>query len=287
MNSRIADQATGLRRLFAARSQRLLPVAANPFVTGTGPVLGVIASALVSRGHEVLLVDAAETSPRPREWARLDLAAGIEPLGERLSYLAARGLPLARVDTRGSAARFVDEVCAAAPQADVVLLHADATDLARLLQQRAARPLLLGADRPDAIKHAYACTKLLVQRCELMTFDLVLAAHPSNRRVRAIAATVASCAERFLGALLLDWCAVDPLLDGEPAHDAALQRLLAAQLSLESAPMAGPPARPARRAGSSRPADPDRLEAGDGHEPFSEALPSGFAALHAARHAPI
>lgn len=259
MRSLPPDQATGLRRLFAARTQRLLAVAANPFVNGTGPVLGAVASALVARGHEVLLVDAASTSPAPRELARLDLAACIEPLGDRVSYLAARGLPLAYVDTRGSAARFVDLACAAAPHADVVLLHADATDLARLLQQRAARPLLLGADRPDAIKHAYACAKLLAQRNELMTFDLVLAARPGNRRLRAIAASLAGCVERFLGALLLDWCVLDPLLDGDPAHDAALQRLLAAQLALDAAA---------------------------GHEPFAEAVPSGFAALHAARHAP-
>lgn len=228
------DQATGLRRLFAARAgQQLIAVAANPFVSGSGALLECAVAALVARERQVLLVDAAATSPAANELARIDVAAGIEPLSAQVSYLAARGLPLAHVDTSGSAASFLDAVCAAAPNSDAIVVHADVGELARMLKRRAVRPLLLGADHPDAIKHAYACCKLLVQRCGLMTFDLLLAAHPGRRRVRAIAHSLGDCADTFLGALLHDWAAVEPVLDLGAAHDDALQRLIAAQLALD------------------------------------------------------
>jgi hypothetical protein len=226
------DQAAGLRRLFGGSRQRLVPVAANPFVSGTGAVLEALIAGFETHGHGVLLIDAASSAPAPRELALVDLAACIEPLCDGVWYLAARGLPLAHVDTRGSSSRFIDMVAEAAPQCDVLLLHADATDLVRLLQQRDARPLLLGADHPDAIKHAYACCKLLAQRCELMTFDLLLAASPTNRRVPQIAASLASCADTFLGAVLQGWSAIDTVDIGCPA-DASLQRLVRGQLALD------------------------------------------------------
>ena len=99
-----------------------------------------------------------------------------------MSYLAARGLPLRHVDTRGSSAHFLDRLQAAAPQARVVLVHAGAPDLARLFGRRALRPLLLAADQPDSLTHAYAAMKLLVMRCALMSYDLLLAAPPEHRR---------------------------------------------------------------------------------------------------------
>jgi hypothetical protein len=226
------DQADGLRRLFAGTRQRVLPLASNPHVAFAGVLLDHVAAALVARGQRVLVVDAASTSPAPREMALLDLASCIEPLAAGIGYLAARGLPRAHVDTRGSASGFVDALAQAAPQADVVLLHADAGDLARIFLRRAARPLLMGADHPESIKHAYAACKLLAQRCGLMTFDLLLAAAPGSRRVPGIAASLASCADGFLGAVLHDWAVVDPGASvGDPA-DGALDRLLAAQLTL-------------------------------------------------------
>lgn len=227
-----ADQASGLRRLFGQPRRGLLPVAANPFVPGAQALLETLSAALALRGRHVLVVDAASSAPLPHESALFDLAAGVERLSDHVSYLAARGVPLAHVDTHGSAAAFVDAVFDAAPQADTVLLHADPTDLARMLGRRAARPLLLASDRPESVKHAYACCKLLVQRCGLMTFDLVLSARPRPDRLGAIAERLASCADTFLGAVLHDWAVVDPLFDPLAAHDAALARLVAAQLGL-------------------------------------------------------
>ncbi len=252
------DQADGLRRLFAGRRPVLLPLTANPHVAFVGSVLDQLSSALAAAGRQVLVVDAGGCAPPAPELARVDLAACIETVAPRVSYLPARGLPLAHVDTRGSAAGLVDALQYAAPQADVLLLHADGPDLSRLLKRRPARPVLLGADHPESIKHAYASAKLLAGRNGLMTFDLLLAAAPGSPRLPAIARSLADCADRFLGAVLRHHAVVDPA--GDPAAPAgeALAALLAGQLAL----------------------DCDGDEAG---EPWHAAPPSAFAELNATR----
>lgn len=232
------DQAQGLRKLFAGSRQRVLPLAANPHVAFSGVVLDQVTAALVQRGHRVLVVDAADRSPAPPEMSVLDLPACIEPLSAQVSYLAARGLPLAYVDTRGSASGFVDALMQAAPHCDAILLHANATDLARMFMRRAARPMLMGADDAESIKHAYASCKLLAQRCGLMTFDLLLAAKPRSRRVPTIAQSLASCADGFVGALLHDWTVIDPASGPQTAPDPALARLIGAQMSLNDEALA-------------------------------------------------
>lgn len=232
------DQADGLRRLFAGRRRHLLPLVANPHAAFAGVVLDRLAAVLAAQGHEVLVVDAASSSPLPHELAGVDLAACVEPVGQRVAYLPARGLPLAYVDTRGSAGAFIDAVQLAAPQAGVVLLHADAADLARLLKFRAARPVLIGADHPESVKHAYACAKLLVQRCGLMTFDLVLAAPPLSPRAASIPSSLRGCVENFLGAMLLQCALVDPAGAADEAPGPELTGLLAEQLALDEG--AGP-----------------------------------------------
>lgn len=243
------DQADGLRRLFAgARTRRFIPLAANPHVPFTSAVIERLTSALAAAGRHTLVVDAADNAPAPHEMARVDLSSAIEPLGNDVSYLAARGLPLAYVDTRGSASALLDAVGDAAPQADVVLLHASPSDLARMFQRRPARPIVIGADHPESIKHAYAAVKLLAQRCTLMTFDLLLAADPSSPRLPHIAASLSGCADGFLGSMLHQWAVVDPAGKLHSTPPPALQRLVAAQLDLEEGPRpAAPPPVPAVR----------------------------------------
>jgi flagellar biosynthesis protein FlhG len=227
------DQADGLRRLFAGRRRHLLALAANPHVAFSGAVLDRLAAVLAAQGRQVLVVDAGAASPPPHELAGVDLAACIETIAPRVAYLPARGLPMTYVDTRGSAAGFIDAVHQAMPQAEIVLLHAEGMDLARVLKHRAARPLLLGADHPESIKHAYANAKLLVQRCGLMTFDLLLTAAPQSPRAADIAASLGGCADRFLDAVLRHWARIDPAGDPAAPPDAALAALLAAQLALD------------------------------------------------------
>jgi hypothetical protein len=227
------DQAHGLRRLFAGARVRHLALVANPHVAFASVLLERLTTALGARGLNTLVVDAADTSPPAHELAALDLGACVEPLSAQVSYLAARGLPQRHVDTRGSSAHFLDRLAAARPAAQVLLVHATAADLARLFARQSLRPVLIAADQPDSLTHAYAAMKLLTQRCALMSYDLLLAAPPSARRVPFIAQRLASCADHFLGAALHDWVAIDPACDVRDAPGAALSRLVDAQLRLE------------------------------------------------------
>lgn len=231
------DQADGLRRLFAGRRRHVIALVANPHVAFSGVVLDRLAAVLADnsagQGREVLVVDAASSSPLPHELAGVDLAACIENIAPRVSYLPARGLPASYVDTRGSAAGFIDAVQQAAPQAEVLLLHADGSDLARLLKHRAARPVLIGADHPESIKHAYAGAKLLAGRCGLMTFDLLLSAAPHSPRVASIPSSLGGCVENFLGAMLRHHALIDPAGDVGSPPSPELARLLDEQLRLD------------------------------------------------------
>ncbi|HRH86432.1 MAG TPA: flagellar biosynthesis protein [Rubrivivax sp.] len=225
-----ADQAHGLRRLFPGHPLQHIALVANPHVAFAGVVLERLTTVLGALGLSTLVVDAADSSPAPHELAALDLRECIEPLSAQVSYLAARGLPLRHVDTHGSSAGFLEQLRAAAPQARVLLVHAGAADLARLYARQTLRPLLLAADHPDSLTQAYASMKLLVMRRALMSYDLLLAVPPQNRRVPTIARRLASCAESFLGASLRDWVAVDPACDVRDSPSAALCALVAAQL---------------------------------------------------------
>lgn len=236
------DQAHGLRRLFGASRVRFLAVASNPHVAFSGVMLERLATACTEGGRRVLVVDAGESSPPAHELATLDLASCIEPLSHDTWYLAGRGLPLRHVDTRGSCAAFLEALTGAAPQADVVLLHAGASELGRTFGQRAVRPLLLAADHPDSVTHAYASMKLLALRHGLMAFDLLLGVAPRSVRRERIAQQLSRCADDFLGAVLHDWADIDPACAVDEPPRPALVRLVHALLE----PLAEPLPAPAR-----------------------------------------
>jgi hypothetical protein len=234
-----SDQADGLRRLFAYAGTRFVAVAANPQVAFTGLALERLASAcaaaLPSR-RRVLVVDAVRGEPH--EMAHFDLAAGIDrDVAPGLDYLAARGLPLRHVDARGSCVAFLDALEQAAPQAGAVVVHAEPAELARLFARREPRPLLLAADHPASVTAAYANLKQLAQRAGLLAFDLLLVAAATSPRPPRIARQLAATAERFAGAVLHDWAAIDPAaVQHEPP--AALQRLAAALVAPAATPLA-------------------------------------------------
>jgi len=235
------DQAHGLRRLFAQTGVRLVPVVANPHVAFSGVMLERICSALASEGARTLVVDASDAAPAPGELAVMGLAECIEPLSPDMSYLAARSLPLRYVDTHGSTAPFLQAVADAAPQCDIVLVHAGASELSRLFARQTlvaqVRPMLLADDHPASVTHAYAAMKLLALRARLMVFHLVLGAATASPRAPRIAEQLAICADSFLGALLQDWALVDPASHADEEPRAALQRL--ARAMLQPAPAAG------------------------------------------------
>jgi hypothetical protein len=234
----IQDQAHGLRQLFGHARVRMVPVVANPHMAFGGVMLERLCTAFSEQGSHVLVVDAAESSPTPAEMSVMDLGECIEILSPHVSYLAARGLPLRHVDARGSSAHWLDSLHAAAPHSSALLVHAAAADLARLFPQHAPRPLLLAAEHPESLTHAYAAMKLLALRNRHRQFDLLLAAPPQSRRAAAIAQRLASCAQSFLGASLQAWVAIDPACDVREVPSDALVDLVAAQLGSDGQDLA-------------------------------------------------
>lgn len=229
-----ADQADGLRRLFTAPRQRIVPLVANPMVENSGVVLERMATALAELGANTLLVDAADTSPDAHEMADIDLAACIEPLGDKVHYLAARGLPLRHVNARGSAESWLAAVTQAAPRADAILLHATARDLVRLLGRRPVRPVLMASIDGNSLTDAYTSMKLLAQRSQLLTFDLLVASRTQGRQAQRIAERLAHTGDIFLGTVLRAFAGVDCSRAVESAVDTALRRLATEQLLTEA-----------------------------------------------------
>lgn len=210
MSSMLQDQAHGLRRLFAASKTRFVPVVSNPRVMGAGVLLEGLCAAFSELGLRTLVVDAGVHSPQPSELAHVDLSNCIERLSPKVTYLAARGLPLRYINANGSAAAFLEAVADAAPEVDVILLHASAAELARIVALREVRPLLLADTDPASVTEAYAGMKWLTQRAGLMVYSLLMACHPQLRVATRIAQQLHSCADGFLGAVLRDWACMDP-----------------------------------------------------------------------------
>ena len=235
------DQADGLRRLFAGSRTQVVAVVSNPHTDHGGVQIERLCTAFGEAGRHVLVVDAGERSPGPRELAAVDLAACIEPLSSQVDYLAARGLALRYLDTHGGTAAMLDAVAAAAPHADVILVHASAMDLGRLLGPASSwrhrvdggsppTPVLLADDRPAGVTHAYAAMKWLTRRAGLWSYDLLLAAARSSPRAASIPRQVAGCADRFIGARVVHTAWVDPSTPATAPTPAPLRALVAAHL---------------------------------------------------------
>jgi hypothetical protein len=235
-----ADQAEGLRRLFATgRRQRLVPVAFNAHVDCTPVLLERLAGAFTELGANALVIDAADSAPRANAMAEVDLVAAIESLGPQMSYLAARGLPLRHVNSRGSCEAWLNAVESAAPQADVLLLHANARDLVRLLGRREVRTVLTTSLDPASLTDAYTSMKLLSQRSGLMTFDLLTGMAGAPKAAQRIAERLASCADSFLGAVVREAVWLDKRDPLDAPATPALARLATNQLLDPEAPDTG------------------------------------------------
>lgn len=217
------DQAYGLRRLFAHTQVLFIPVVSNPHVALGGVMLERLCAAFSQLGTRTLVIDAAEHSPEPHEMADIDLCACVEELSSDVFYLAGRGLPLRYVDSKGSTAPFLEAVAHAAPQAEVVLVHANAVDLCRLFSGSLAKPLMMADDHPNSVTHAYAAMKLLTQRANLKVYDLLLCVDPVCPRAERIAVQLASCADDFFGGVLRQSVRIDP---ASAAQDAPTEELM-------------------------------------------------------------
>ena len=222
------DQAHGLRQRFAGGEMQFVPLVHNPHMAGAGAVMERLCAGFAEHQLRTLVVDAADTASPPHELATVDLAACIERLSPSVCYLAARGLPMHYLDSRATLTGFLEALrTAAAPHADVVLLHAGVLDLRRMFVGRTPRPVLLAGPRPDSLTHAYTSMKLLSQRLGALAYDLVVAGDVSPRRARGMADRLDDCADHFLGAALRDLAVVDPLASPNTALPADLRTLVA------------------------------------------------------------
>jgi hypothetical protein len=224
------DQAHGLRQLFAGQEPCLVPLVHNPHVPGAGVVMERLCAAFAARGLRCLVVDAADTASPPHELASVDLSACVEVLSPSVSYLAARGLPMNYLDSRATQVGFIDALRTAAPQAQVVVLHAGALDLRRMFVGRTPRPVLLAGARPDSLTHAYTSMKLLSQRLGALAYDLVVTGDVGLRRAERLAERLTDCADHFLGAALRDMAVVDPHAAPQATVPVDMQRLVAGLL---------------------------------------------------------
>jgi flagellar biosynthesis protein FlhG len=225
------DQAAGLRRLFGSARKRVIALAHNEHVAHTSLVIDRLCDAATALGLHTLVVDAADSAPAPHEMALLDLPSCVETISDDVSYLAARGLPIRHVDAQGRCGGFLQALEQAAPQADLLLVHAGTMDLARLFAQQRLRPLLVGADTPRAMTEAYAALKRLSQRPGWLAHDLLIVADPQGPRTERLGESMAECAERFLGAAIHDCVVIDPQIDAAATPDARLIHLLRAQIA--------------------------------------------------------
>ena len=237
------DQAEGLRRMFAASRTCFVPVVSNPHIGCGGVMLERLCAAFAGHGASTLVVDAGERAGEAGEMALVDLGQCVERLSPQVSYLAARGLAVRFVDASGSTRSFLQRTAEAAPDRDVVLVHASAPELCRLFARpRRANaaidagevpcPVLLADDRPASVTHAYAAMKLLATRAGLVVFDLLLAAAPASPRAERIASQLATCADGFFSAALRSSSRIDPTGDPNDPPGPGLSRLAAARLGL-------------------------------------------------------
>lgn len=241
------DQAHGLRRMFAASRQHTVPLVHNPHVVFAGVAMERLSAAFGAARKHALVVDAAETASEPHELARVDLSACIERLTPSVSYLAARGLPMRFLDARGATGGFINALRQAAPQAEVLLMHAGASDLCRMFARQAPRPVLLASDEPTSVTHAYAAMKVIAHRLGVLAFDLLIVGDADGPRCERIAERLSSCADTFLGAAIAQWAVVDPASTDPDALPVALRRLASSQLSGGDEPLDLPsPALPRR-----------------------------------------
>lgn len=198
------DQAHGLRRMFASRVLRFVPVVASAEARCGGLVLERLCTAYETLGLHTLVVDAGPQARAPGELVSFDVAEGIETLSPHVSYMAARGLPLRFADARGSCGALLDALADASPQSDVILLHASASELVRLLGQRGRganlRPLIYTNDLAEGLKQAYAAVKVLTQRGGWLAYDLLVCAPTDSPQAEEVAGRLARCADDFLGA---------------------------------------------------------------------------------------
>lgn len=237
------DQADGLRRLFSTRTVRFIPVVSNPFVAQEPVLIRQVCAALEQLGLYTLVVDVCDhvRAPVREAHAHVDLADRIQVLTDRTASLSARGLPARWTDASGSTQAFLQAVIDAAPLSQAVVVHGSASELARLfgrgeLHLSRPRPIVICDEQPDAMTHAYAALKVLSQRADWVSHDLLVSAAAGSAGIRLVKDRLAQCAALFFGGVRHDSVDIDPRAVVLPATaSASLMAFMEASMNAAAA----------------------------------------------------
>jgi hypothetical protein len=206
MLDRAFDQAHGLRRLFAHHTVHLLPLVSNPYVPGAHMLMEGLCHGLAAQGLHTLVVDAA-CHPQAggvdvaQAVARdLDLGQWIDELDAHTSVLAVSPTLGHFADGGPASSLLFEALREAAPCADVILFHADASALGGLFAHRRVRPLVMSTDEAGSLTHAYASIKILAQYGGLLQHSVVMDLPRQAMGLPLAATRLVRCAADFLGA---------------------------------------------------------------------------------------
>ena len=227
------DQASGLRRLFARRALRVLPLASEAADTSARVLVVNLAAALARTGWTPLVIDGhrdgvAAHLAIPARLELADLIDGNHRFGavalrseEGFSVLpAARGLGQIARDPAAADATF-GALASLSERFDIALVHANGATLGALLGQRAAETALVcGAEDLD-LTATYSQLKALVRRHGLTRFRVLFDGDVDPQKIAARHRRLAGAAQKFLAAVVEYGGAIAP---GEELGQAARAR---------------------------------------------------------------
>lgn len=256
-----ADQADGLRRLFAAQQVRVLPIAGGIEANERAQLAGLLALALGAAGLKVAVLDqskglvARALGLRPRYelmhliegHCRFDQAAETAAHGVRI-LSAARGM--ASLAAEPDAASRLHALLDGAPARHelVIVNMEDASIAASLMPEGEGEMLILAQPSQEALTRCYMRIKTLVQHAGQRRFRLLMTGVRDARQGELAARQLCEVARRFLDVRL----SVVPgeVQDGPSAQrapEAPAYAWLAREVSgwqMKEYPSASPAARP-------------------------------------------
>ncbi len=206
------DQASGLRRLFARRALRVLPVASESSDAGATRFVVNLAAALSRMGWQPIVLDGRDdgvagflglrptleladllTADHRFERVVLNSHAGFSILP------AAQGLPMLGADPRAADAVF-SALASLGRGFEVALVHGDGATLGPLLGRRIAETTLVCGPADEDLTATYARLKALVTSYGMSRFRVVFDRAASAAETAMRHRRLATVAQRYLSA---------------------------------------------------------------------------------------
>ncbi len=219
------DQADGLRRLFATPDVACVLVPENQAVAHADVAIERLTSAFTSQGLNALIVDAGSSAREAHELTAIDLAACVEAIAPRVSYLAARGLALLHAADHDATHPWQTTLAEAAPGADVLLVHAPASQLARLLVSSAARPVLLVDESAGSLDQVLSTLHLLRRYRPALAYDLLVVGDEAASHTFHIGHALTALRADLPSTQLQSWAVILPAQAAGSRASGDLQRL--------------------------------------------------------------